>query len=389
MQKKQADSKNVILGARRIARRDLQSCCTGAGIIAGPHHFVDLWARDSLFATFGIFSTSDFPVFRKTIESFLQFQRSDGLIPYRVMRSRSTLGKYFGKPTMQKKLSANYYSHMSLGLVPDGGLMIIISAALYVERSHDITWLRRVYQSLVQSIDWYEKKFTGGLISEWFQCEWADGVLKSGKTLYTNALYVKALNDMVFLSRKVKNAIKAKHYHNQYIRIKNVFHLEFWNGSYFSDWIDWKRQNYFASHANFLAIIFGLTSKKESESILSYAKAHSMNSFTLHNTYPSYPFWRIPVVQALAGVPDYHNRGVLWLQPGITYALALYRSGQKHAAREWCKNVAAHIVKYNGVFEVYEASNGTPLNRRFYHTEGPFAWSAGLFLWAAEELFRF
>ncbi len=43
------------------------------------------------------------------------------------------------------------------------------------------------------------------------------------------------------------------------------------------------------------------------------------------------------------------------------------------------------IVKYNGVYEVYE-KDGTPLKRIFYRSEHPFAWSAGLFLYASEIL---
>ena len=37
----------------KIAEKSLASCITDGGIVAGGHHFVDLWARDSLFATFG------------------------------------------------------------------------------------------------------------------------------------------------------------------------------------------------------------------------------------------------------------------------------------------------------------------------------------------------
>jgi hypothetical protein len=158
------------------------------------------------------------------------------------------------------------------------------------------------------------------------------------------------------------------------------------NGSYFVDFIDWKKQQYITSHQNFLAIIFGIATKNESDSILNFAKSHCMNSFTLHNVYPSYPFWRTPLPQLLGGIPQYHNRGILWLQPGITFALALHTSGKNAEAKKFLENVSKHILKYKRVYEVYEL-DGSPVNRTVYKSEGPFAWSAGLFLWATHEIF--
>ncbi len=372
--------------AARIAHADLHACETDIGIIAGPHHFVDLWARDSLFATFGLYEKKDFPVFRQTIDTFLKFQRADGLVPYRVMRSKSNLAKYFGKPTLRNTPDANFYSHMSLGLVPDGGLMAIISSAEYVRRSNDTTWLKSQFPSLKRAMDWYLKKFEHSLISEWFQCEWADGILKSGKTLYTNVLYVKALKDMVNLSKKIDKKDEFLKYSEQSNAIYKKFHKEFWNGSYFIDFIDWKRQKYFASHANLLSVIFSIATKKEAYSILNIAKSHCLNTFTLHNVYPSYPFWRTPLPQLLGGIPQYHNRGILWLQPGITYALALHSAGKDREAKAFVSQIGAHILTHKTVYEVYEL-DGTPVNRSIYKSEGPFAWSAGLFLWAIHEIF--
>ena len=127
------------------ARHALQQCSTSQGIIAGTHHFVDLWARDSLFATFG----SDASSAKTTIGTFLKFQRNDG------------------------------------------------------------------------------------------------------KTLYTNILYWRALGD---LGEKLKQQVIGQ-------KIRDTF----WNGRYFSDWTDWKRQDYFASHPNMLAIVFGLTNTTETK----------------------------------------------------------------------------------------------------------------------------
>lgn len=160
-----------------------------------------------------------------------------------------------------------------------------------------------------------------------------------------------------------------------------------WNGTYFADWADYKRQDYFSSHANMLAIIFGLASKEESKSILEFAKRYCLRDWTLETNYPKYPFWRIPPMQYVSGLADYQNQGCLWLQPGITYALALWVVGYKKEAQEFLSKIAQQIEKHNGVYEIYE-KDGTPVNRPLYRSEGPFAWSAGLFLWTSHILGR-
>src|SRR5512135_3468457 len=96
--------------ARVIAKKALEACTTPDGIIAGTHHFVDLWARDSLFASFGAPAADA----ERTIETFLRFGRPDGMIPYRIFRRAG--------------LFANFRSVQSGGLVPDGGLMAVIAA---------------------------------------------------------------------------------------------------------------------------------------------------------------------------------------------------------------------------------------------------------------------
>ena len=275
---------------------------------------------------------------------------------------------------------------MSLGIVPDGGLMTVIASAEYVSRSKDYAWVRSAYASLVRSMRWYHGHFGNGLVSEWFQCEWADGVLKSGHTLYTNILYLKALKDMQVLSNIMGDTTSKTMFTNRYKEVYATFHQKFFTGLYFADWVDWKRQDYFASHANFLAIIYGIATKEEARTILAYGASHSMADFTLYNNHPKYPFWRIPVIQYIGGVPEYHNRGLLWLQPGITYALALSKVGKKTEAKEFLMKIASHVVRHNTVHEVYESS-GLPVRRAIYTSEGPFAWSAGLFLWASHEIF--
>jgi uncharacterized protein (DUF608 family) len=298
------------------------------------------------------------------------------------MRSTLTIGKYFGRPHYIDTPSANFRSHQSGAVVPDGGLMTVIASALYLKRSGDVAYLKKHFTALRRAMAWYEKRNNGGLIREGFLCEWADAVLKSGSTLYTNVLYAKALSDMADMADRLGYEDAKSAYARQHKIIVTLLKQTLWNGTYFSDWHDYKRQDYFPSHANFLAVLFDVADKNEADSILSYAKKHTQASFTMETNYPEYPWWRIPVIQFVSGVKDYHNRGCMWLQPGITYTVALWKSGKKQEARTFIARIAHQIIRHNTVFEVYE-KNGNPLRRFLYRSEGPFAWSAGLFLWAA------
>ncbi len=332
------------LQAQYFARRALDQCVRREGIIAGNHHFVDLWARDSLFATFG----ADVQSAQRTIKTFLRYQRRDGLIPYRIFRRGGML-------------VPNFRSLQSGGLVPDGGLMTMIATG----QLRDKTFLYKHALQIQKSIGWYRRTYGHGLIAEWFQCEWADAVLKVGKTLYTNVLYWTATRD---------------------VHIKQKINDTFWNSDYFADWADWKRQDFFASHPNMLAIVFDLATKDQSKKILAYAKKHCWNGWALQENYPAYPWWRIPIQNYLAGMGDYHNRGVIWLQPTILYAVALKKTGKIKEARDVFGKISEKIVEHRGVYEIYE-KNGKPVRRLFYQAEHPFAWSSGLYLWAQQQIF--
>ena len=373
--------------ANKLSRNALQSCITTNGITAGTHHFVDLWARDSLFATFGLSSKKELPAAKITLETFLQYQRHDGLIPYRILRSKASFSKYFGKPAYLSSPKPNFRSYQSGGIVPDGGLMTIIAASEYMKRSGDRKFLVKQYGNLRRAMTWYIFRFQAGLIREWFLCEWADAVLKSGHVLYTNILYWQALGDFSRIAGLVKNQTDAKVFRLAQVSIGEKIQKQFWTGAYFADWIDWKRQDYLSSHGNLLAIVFGFCTHKQSLSILSQIKRRSVRNWSVETNDPVYPWWRIPIWNYLVGMGDYHNRGCFWLQTGILYVLALDKAGKHKEAGLKMQQIAAHIVRWNGVYEVYER-NGHPVRRMLYRSEHPFAWSAGLFLWAARKIAR-
>ena len=378
---------SILSKAYDISLRDLRNCTSDVGIVAGAHHFVDLWARDSLFASFGALVGGEDGAAKKTIETFLSYQRKDGLVPYRVLRSPTTIGKYFGHPTYLKKPISNFRSHQSGGIVPDGGLMTVIASQLYVSQTNDSAFLDAHFLHLTRAMDWYGLRFHGGLIREWFLCEWADAVLKAGYTLYTNILYWKALQCMSMLAKKQGDNQLSLFYTYQKEKIAGCIRNTFWNKTYFTDWVDYKKQAYLSSHANLLAIVFGFASRGERTLLLKEISNRNDIGWAIETNDPSYPWWRIPLWNYCVGMGDYHNRGCIWLQPSILYAIALDMAGRKKEAVKRLEMLAQKIIAYDGVYEVYDRS-GRPLKRLLYRAEGPFAWSAGLYLVAYQSIVR-
>ena len=175
-------------------------------------------------------------------------------------------------------------------------------------------------------------------------------------------------------------------YYAWHEKIQALLQSRFWNGVFFADWIDYARHDYLATHANMLAIAFGLATKTQATSILAYAKEHCWNGWTMESNYPRYEWWRIPLLQRVVGMADYHNRGCMWLQPGIWYAIALATVGRKKEGKLVLEAISKKIVEAQDVYEVFE-KNGKPVRRTIYRSEGPFAWTAGVYLWAYHLLY--
>jgi len=378
---------NLIKQAYKIARAALSNCLTNQGIICGRHHFVDLWARDSLFATFGANVSGLSKHSKTTLSSFLDQQRDDGLIPYCLLRAPTTISKYLGRPVFFPKLKPSFRQRPLAGLVLDGGLLTVLATWEYVNRTQDFNFAQKHYSQLKKALTWYIGRSHNHLLRDWFLCEWADAVLKVGKTLYTNVLYWKALEDMSGLAKLLNNKADAEKFSRLSADVKEWVNREFWKENYFSDWIDYKRHHYFYSHGNMLACWSGLADSAQSKQILKFADKFCWHDFTLEENYPKYPWARIPFWNHLVGMGDYHNRGCLWLQPGILYSLVLKKYGQKKKSMVVLRAISNQIVKHQGVYEIYE-KDGQPVSRRFYQAETPFAWSAGMFIYAYHKLIQ-
>ncbi len=357
--------------AYEIAAKSLRACYQKNGIIAGPHHFTDYWARDSYFAAFGALAIGDFKIVKKQLKLFFSFQKASGIIPYRVMRGRISLAKYLGKPTFFRNPRPTYKLRGIGKEVLDGTTLSVLFASILKEDQY----LQQIKKALV----FLEKHERNHLLWDGPMAEWNDAVWKSGNLLYSNIIYwymYKSLNDW----QQHIDPIWSKHLINKQQSIAKNIRDRFWNGRFFADWYDYKRHDYMYPFGNCLAITWGLASAKESSSILKTCQ-ELRTQFTLHTNTPTYPWWRVDLFQRIFGLADYQNHGILWWQPVTSYITALKTTDQDKVALSTIDNVCQKIIADKEIYECYE-KDGSPVKRAFYQSERPFAWASGMIIWA-------
>lgn len=357
--------------ALSIAKHSLQSCYLKEGIIAGPHHFTDYWARDSFFAALGSLKLGDHQVVENMVRLFFSYQRQDGMLPYRIMRGPVSLSKYLGNPKLYSTPKPTYKLRGCGNEVFDGTTLTILFASLLNQKNH--------LPQINQALRYLESKEKYNLLWDGPMGEWNDSVWKFGNLLYSNIIYWYMYDRLAFWTKNFKPIISRK-YQVKAEQIANAVRTRLWNGSYFADWHDYKRQDYFYPFGNCLAIAWGFTTRQETESILKKCKS-LFREFTLETNDPPYPWWRIDLLQRLAGMADYQNRGILWWQPITSYLAALKSVPKNSEAEHVAILISQKIVSDQMVYECYERS-GDPVKRFLYTSEHPFAWASGMIIWS-------
>lgn len=370
---------SVVKNAITIAKNELRVCYSEHGILAGRHHFTDYWARDAFFASFGSLAIGDREIVERLVEFFFAHQRTDGLLPYRILNSPVTVGKYFGlKPTPFREPKPTYKLRGYGPIVLDGttlGVLLLSELGL-------MGWERaeHYYSHACRALEFLRRREKHDLLLDGSMAEWIDAVHKFGYLSYSNIIYARCIRRFSEWNYRVtgkRNAPLIQRANS----ISHALRHRLWNGRYFSDWHDWKRQDYLNPFTNLLAVCWGQTTPSETASIL-HEVDRAKIGFTIETNVPAYPWWRIGVPQYLAGMRDYQNQGCLWWPPGLAYILAFASAGKKTEATRQLRLMAKKIIDDHQIWECYER-DGRPVRRFFYQAERPFAWGAGMFLWAA------
>ncbi|MDD5133248.1 MAG: amylo-alpha-1,6-glucosidase [Candidatus Nanoarchaeia archaeon] len=373
--------KSSIKEAYDISLKGLRECYLDQGIVAGLHRFDDYWARDSLFASFGSIKVKDFEAVRNNLNLFLSNLNELGQIPRRIDRYHVGL-KYLGLKIKRKPLGIRYSTSIFLSKAIDQNSIFLITFLQYIKETKDLEYLKRNYSKLKQIIDWNFLHYQNNLIKEGFFATWEDTTLKRGHTLYTNVLHFGALNAFILLSALINE--NASDYKEKVVLLREIINKEFWKEKFYSSWTT-KKDFYFCTIGNLLAIILGVADKDKAESILDYIKENFKDKTPLPSSYPNYTFWRRAPLNFLRGKVMYHN-GFSWLWIGCWYVVALSRLDRKKEALKTFNQIAEVINAEKEVYEVY--FDKKPVKKMFFKADYPFAWSCGMYVYVYNLLKR-
>ena len=383
---KEAEMEEPVKSAYETAKRNLRSNYRRNGVNAGHNQFSDFWTRDFCFASFGMTKLGDYDMVKRAIENYLKNQKPDGMIPF-IIGTKHFMLKYLGFQMRDK--SPAYGDHKSRSAVIDQNPLIVIASLNYVKESKDNAFAKRHFEELKKTVDWCISRCPDDslLIEERYFANWADSVKKNGKVLYTNVCFFKAVEEFAELCRISNEKVLHVHYKDLARKIKSSINEEFWNGKYYSDWIEkGKKHDFFATDGNVLAIMWGISDKDKAKKILSYIdKIKIDHPVPCRTNYPGYPSKYESMIMRLILLEDYHNNSLAWLWLGCCLAIAKDKAGMKEEARQTLKRIAEVINRYRMVYEVYE-SNGQPVRRLIYKSETHFSWSSGMFIYAASQI---
>ena len=379
--------KAIVEKAFAIAKRDLRKCYEKQGIFAGRKHFDDYWARDGFFAAMGSLCLKDYEIVKKQLSIFSKFQTPNGELPVRI-GTYFILPKFLGIKLGKKDLKPRYRQDKLFSHVVDSNSLFVILAHEFLIQTKDSKFIKQLLPKLKKAMQWLQTQKNNGLIHEGKYGNWADSLKKTGNVLYSNVCYYRANVCLSIMLSKLGQPWKE--FSNEAKQVKDILNSKFWfepsnNQGFYIDWYSKTPNKYFSSDGNILAGLWGLSSRNQNDKIQNYMDAHGLNhGKTIKTNHPKYKQHHVPGVLNLFNMHDYHN-GLLWLWLGAFDILFKHKNGFKEKAKEELVKLSKIICEHKEVYEVYEP-NGQPVQRLFYRSEHPFAWSSGLFVYMCSNL---
>ena len=381
-----ADSSiNNIEKAKAIALSDLRACYFDRGIFASPVNFSDYWARDSFWAAFGILAVGDSSIVRKSLELFLSYQKPSGDLPRKIALDWNTFKYVFKKSIPRRIPHPIYRGNIPLSSSKDENSLLLIAFSEYLKKTNDLDFARENYAKLKKTMEWYGKKMKNGFVREFILSNWMDTIFKNGNVLYTNVLYCQALSSFSEILATLGRTEEASAYRRKHEEFKKNLKKEFWNGEFFDD--ERGNRKMFDLAGNVLAVIFDVADKDQARKIVVKAeeiKAKQKKARLHPINHPKHPFWKITPAATVLGIINYQN-GISWSWIESLLVVAAAKAGEIETAKNILENISSIIVGNNHLHETYFL-DGRPFDHLLWKSAVPFAWGAGLFLWAAGEL---
>ena len=354
-------------------------------LCAGTRNFREPWARDTGFAAFGLMELEAYPEVKDALQVFLINQHPSGQFPVKI-HSTGILDRFLHsffdreQPVEQPIRPKYITAHNTVSL--DGNALLVIAILNYAEQTGDLDFVSGNWDALGRAMTWLAE-YRGeddSLLRQAAFSDWADTISRSGKVLYTNVIYWKAVVEMERMAGILNLEADARTYAQKAEALHTALMTEFWRPDlgYF---VTSRFFDNLSSSGNLLAIAWGLADEERSNRILDamrfFGMAIPVPTKVVHRAYPRR---FVAIENRLGGIADYHTY-FAWLWIGAWHVIALARIGRSEEARELIYNMSRVIVRDGAVHEVY-APNGAYASTLWYTSESPLTWSAGMFVYA-------
>lgn len=377
---------DTVKAAIQVAKGGLRWCYRDHGIICGSR--LVYWSWDSFFASFGALAAGDHLIVRRNLELYLDRQRKDGAVPKRVANPWY-FWRFLGFPVREvwekqrPTFTNTYYTAVSIAQNPT----CLIAAHAYYQTTQDREFLEGYYPKL-KRIAAYLSTCEGefGLLKEGIGGGWAESVLKRGAIAFTNICYARSLVVLSELAMVMEDEAAAERYLKRADGVQAAINTVLWSeedGGYYSDWYSRRRHHHFATDGNLLAIWWGVANADQAAKIeAKIAELDLEDDVPIRLAYDPYDFWRVYLFNRIAGLKDYHV-GFCWTWLGCIDVLVKLKLGEREAALNFLERIAQVIARDKTVHEIYD--KGKAVHTPFYKSEEPWAWGAGLFLYACAQ----
>jgi hypothetical protein len=374
-----------------VVRSCLESCLevrrvsptqSATVLCAGFRHFREPWARDFGFASYGLIAEGRSDVVRDGVMLFFRHQKSTGQLPLK-MHSTLLLERYLHslfarvQPVDANLVPRFITAHGTRSL--DSALLLIIAWGECVLHTKDEELAVDLHGKVLLALEWVERyKGALGLLHQGPFADWADSIARRGAVLYTNVLWWKSIKCLEDVEAFLPNKLHPHKDTSKDVGERILKHFFCENLGYLKAT---PHSAMFTSPGNYLAVAWGLTTRRQSLSILDYADKEELSSPVPSKvTDRDYPFYLVGPEMWIAGIPNYHT-SCSWMWIGGWHVVANQRVGRGDKAREIHERMLATVSRDGTVYEVH-APSGNPLATRLYHSEEPLSWNAAMILYA-------
>src|SRR5215211_3550229 len=415
---------DLIQIARAHAERILLANGGELGLLGSNQAYQQVWARDSMICSFGLWLTRDpegRAIHARSLETLRRFQSPLGKIPHNVGMTGTSdpaliaHGGTLGQP-LEESIAVEDTIHA--GCV-DSNLWYIIGEYYDFSLRQDPDVLRAAWSSLESALLWlcYQDSNECGLLEVHEAMDWADLLANRYNVLYDNVLYFAAWQCMRHMAAALDKDLEW--YSHNATDVRRKINTLLWVGPEEPTDYDWIRQerkewlyprkrvetelverpfylpymgfreyaDRFDTLGNLLAILFGVANAQKTGKILDYIQGCGLNDpFPVRALYPPIQpgekDWREYYRVRNLNQPHHYHNGGAWPFIGGVYVAALVQAGRIEEARCQLDKLTSMVRLGKGeeweFNEWFHGLSGRPMG---YAGQ---SWSAAMYIYAAD-----